>query len=301
LAEKRLDIGRLVSWARIIFTLVIVVGAILYLYGLYVSSKDWRVEAGGVPEVGMAGYRTIRVSVPVDVYNPDGEVMAKLVYYRIIINGELAGDGLIPYLHLPSGWSTHTVTAEIDLARTGCGIAKALAEGDNITVRIEGYAMIDIKTIGGITWRTITVPYNITAGEVQAPVLDEKTRTFLQLLLLICDAPEQLADIAGLPQLPTLPALPTQQGALNVELTYRQATLTTLEVIVNLENTGNTPVTVTRIIVNNQPVSVDITLQPGEKATVPTGVNVPPGTTVTVRVESSLGETTVVGVAGLPG
>jgi len=303
--EKRVSIGTALSWARTIATIIIIVGAILYLYGLYVASKDWRVELNGVPEVGVAGYRSISIEVPVKIYNPDGEVLAKLIYYRIYIDGEYAGDGFIPYLSLPPGWSEHVVQAEIDLARAGCGVSKALAEGGTISVRLEGYAMIDIKTFGGLTWRTVTVPFNVSAGEVEAPVLDDKTRTFVQLFLLICEAPDQLSTLLGglegfdlgLPGAsPSPPA-----GSIAVELEYADAGLARKEVIVVVSNNGVEPVTVERVVVNGEAVEVGSVVAPGGSLRVETGVVLTMGTPVTVVVETSVGVFEAAGTVGLGG
>jgi len=303
--EKRVSLGSAVSWARTIATIIIIVGAVVYLYGLYVASKDWRVELAGVPEVGLAGYRSVSVEVPVRIYNPDGEVLAKLVYYRVYIEGEYAGDGFIPYLSLPSGWSEHVVRAEIDLARAGCGVSRALAEGGTISVRLEGYAMVDIKTIGGLTWKTVTVPFNVSAAEVEAPALDDKTRAFIRVFLLICDAPEQLSTVLGgldgfdlgLPETSPSP----EAGPIVVELEYADAGLARKEVVVVVSNSGGEPVTVERVVVNGEAVEVGMVVEPGGEIRVETGVVLPVGAPVSVVVETSAGVFEASGTVGLGG
>ncbi len=314
--ERRLARGRVLSLVKNIFYVVVIVGVVLWLYGLYVTSGEWRIEAEGAPYVGLKSPRVLHVGVPLKIYNPDGDVMAKMVYYRVYINGEYAGDGFIPYLDLPSGWSEHRVEVDIDLSKAGCGVAKALDSGENITITLQGYAMIDLKTFGGLTWKTITVPYNLTAAEVPPPSLDEETGAFIHLLLIACEKPGKIVDIIDSMGV-TPPTRPGQggliggqdssgssgsagsEGSISVQLIFEDAGLGKREVVVVISNGSPDPVAVYRVSVNGVEVySGSLRLGPGESRSLDTGQVYPVGTPVRVAVETSAGLVVESGVVG---
>ncbi|MCE4619610.1 MAG: hypothetical protein F7C33_01145 [Desulfurococcales archaeon] len=207
--EKYVGRQRIYSAIRTTILVLILIGVAIYLYGLYETRGEWRVEASGTPRVGLESPRVLHVEVYVKIHNPTKPVVAKLVYYRVYLDGYYAGDGFIPYLKLPHGDSVHKITLSLDLSRASCGLAKALEKGGTLRVRVAGFAMVDLKTWGGFTWRTVTVPFNVTAGQVNTPQLDPATRAFLGLYTYVCDHPDLVYGIisggggqSGLPGFP---------------------------------------------------------------------------------------------------
>jgi len=288
--ESMLRRQRLLGFARLAVTLILLAGVAVYLVGLYNSMGEWRVEAAEPPRVGVAAAGVVRFDLPVRVYNPDGDVLASLVYYRVYVNGFYVGDGFIPYLDLPSGWSEHVVSVEVDVSRLGCGVAKALGSGENLTVRVEGYANIELKAFGAIPWRTVTVPFNATLGEAETPKLDPATSTILGLYVYICENSDSLLQLlegaSGV--LDTLPAPGGDDGApLRVEVLEAAGGPLGYTVRILVANEGQEPVTVTAVKVNGvNVVDEPFTLAPGESRVVEATTLAPPAI---VEVESSAG------------
>ena len=173
---------------RVIVYLIIIGGAALWGYGLYKTRGQWSYRLSGRPAMNYEPPYTLKVTVPLEIYDPAGPVMAKLVYYQVYINGYPAGSGLIPYVHLVKGWNNLTVTTEVDLSQVTCGLAHALAQGENVTITVKGYAMVDIKTVGGLTWKTITVPFSKEAGQVETPQLSGPARLLIGFYDRLCGA-----------------------------------------------------------------------------------------------------------------
>jgi len=307
-AERR---RRLLGLARLAFYAILLAGLVVYLVGLYESSGEWRAELADTPRVGLRSPRVVGVEVPLRIYNPDGDVMAKLVYYRVYINGYYAGDGFMPYLHLPSGWSEHVVRLEVDLSRASCGLAQALASGGNATVRVEGYAMVDLKVFGRFTWKTVTLPFNLTATQVQLPQLDPATRGLLELYLYACNNSASILEVlqaaasllsqGGL--LPVSPIAPGGGGGgspaapINVTAAVEPQTpggLPPYVLVVNVTNTGSEPVVVYEIHADSHTLEVNETIQPGTTRTYHIdGLLTPPEQ---VTVSTSSGTVVVVAV-----
>ena len=292
--------ARVFSYIRYAIYALIIVGVVLYGYSLYRSAGEWKVELADTPRVGLESPRVVSVRVPLRIFNPDGEVMAKLVYYRVYIEDYYAGDGFVPYLHLPSRWSEHVFTVELDVSRASCGRARALAEGSNATVRVEGYAMVDLKTFGGLTWRTVTLPFNYTATQVPLPQLDAATRSLLQLYLYACNHSDTILGIIqtitsrpgggqGFIPIPPAPGAPGQGQSispLNLSVEVRPAGITTLNVTVTIENTGADTVVIYNVTINGEVQTLNVQLPPGAKLTISGETNRLP---VDVVVYSSAG------------
>ncbi|MCE4617471.1 MAG: LEA type 2 family protein [Desulfurococcales archaeon] len=137
----------------------------------------------------------ITIDVPVNIYNPDGKVSVRNLYYRIYINGEYVGDGFKPYLDLPSGNTTTVFNLKIDLLSLGCGVSDALLNQENITIRVEGYLQFDIKAFGIIPWKTIAIPFNTTAKQYKTPEIPQQALAPLHLKTLICEHPDTITQI----------------------------------------------------------------------------------------------------------
>ena len=181
---------------KVAFYLVVIGGAALWGWTLYETRGKWSYRLAGRPTISYVPPYTLHIEVPLEIFDPAGPVTAKLVYYKIYINGEPAGTGLIPYIDLHKGWNNLTVTLDLDISRTTCGLAHALAHGENVTITVKGYAMVDIKTLGGLTWRTITIPYNIKAKQVETPQIGQPAQALLQLYDTICTNPTSLTGQA---------------------------------------------------------------------------------------------------------
>ncbi len=180
---------------KVIFYLVVIAGVALWAYGLYETRGEWSYRIAGAPEASYTPPYTLHVAVPLQVYDPAGPVTAKLVYYEVYINGYPAGEGLIPYINLEKGWNNMTISVDIDLSRASCGLAHALASNENITIRVKGYAMVDIKTFGGLTFKTITVPFDKVAKNVAAPKLGSPASDLLKIYDAICSNPQILGRL----------------------------------------------------------------------------------------------------------
>jgi hypothetical protein len=307
--EARARRARLFSLVKYSVYTLIIVGVIVYGVELYRTAGEWRVELADTPRVGLESPRVLSVSVPVRIFNPDGDVMARLVYYRVYIEGYYAGDGFVPYLHLPSGWSEHVFRLTIDLSRAGCGLAQALSSGSNVTVHVEGYAMVDLKAFGKLTWRTLTIPFNYTAANVQLPQLDPATRSLLALYIYACNnsstliqAIERLANLTSslggaTPPTAPLPS-PSPGGGANLSVTAAAVpVLGGFNVTVIIANNGTEPVTVYNVTAGDSTVEVDRTLEPGSFMIVNLTTTLPP---VTATVRTSVGNVTAPVQVGLP-
>ena len=300
--EARMRRGRLLALAKYAFYAVIIVGVLVYLYDLYSTMDQWKAELSDRPRLGLVGPARLNAEFYVRVYNPDGDVFAKLVYYRVYINGYYAGDGFIPYLSLPSGWSEHKIGVEIDLSRASCGVARALSSGEDLTVRLEGYAMVDLKAFGRIPWRTVTVPFNVTAAQVEPPPLDDATRALLRLYVLACDeAPRVLKvlEALGLAAGSQAPGGGGGEGGggaaqpkLSVNATMEKLSITTYRVNVTIVNEGPGEAVVKAVYVNQVPVLEEpATIPQGGSLTLTALVHIP---TATVTVVPAEGEPIVV-------
>jgi len=279
---------RLLSMARLAVTLFLLAGVAVYLVGLYNSMGEWRVEAAEPPRVGVAAVGVVRFDLPVRIYNPDGDVLASLIYYRVYVNGFYVGDGFIPYLELPSGWSEHVITVEVDVSRLGCGVARALGSGENLTVTLAGYASIELKAFGVIPWRTVTAPFNVTLGEAEAPQLDPATSAMLSLYVYLCENSDTILDILqGAGGLFPLPGGSDTQAPLRVEVLEVTGYPGGYTVKILVANEGAEPITVTAVKVNGvNALDAPITLAPGESTVIEANTPLPPAL---VEVESSAG------------
>jgi len=278
---------RLLSLARLAVTLFLLAGVAVYLVGLYNSMGEWRVEAAEPPRVGVAAAGVVRFDLPVRVYNPDGDVMASLVYYRVYVNGFYVGDGFIPYLELPSGWSEHVISLEVDVSRLGCGVARALGYGENLTLTLTGYANVELKAFGVIPWRTVTVPFNVTLGEAEAPQLDPATRAMLRLYVYLCENSDTILDLLqGAGGLLPAPGEGTQ-SPLRVEVLEITGYPTSYTTRILVANEGAEPITVTAVKVNGENVlDYPVTLAPGESRVIEATTPLPPAI---IEVESTAG------------
>ena len=297
--ERRLRRQRIIGLVKTLFYVVVFVGVALYLYGLYAASGEWRVEPASAPYVGLRSPRVLEVGGEVNIYNPDGPVMAKLVYYRVYVEDEYVGDGLVPYLDLPSGWSTHRFSVTVDVARLGCGVAEALLSGDNVTVRVEGYAMVDVKTWGGLTWKTLTVPFNVVLGEARVPELDPATRSLLQFIVGLCEYPGNSTILPGftVPSLPGGPQAGGGGGSVSVVLGYEPAGLGKRRVTVTLVNGLGEDLVVYRVTVNGAPAfEGSLRVPAGDSRTIETDSILPVGSPVRVTVYTSAGSYNATGV-----
>lgn len=278
--ESTLRRMRLTSTVKNVIYLIVIVGVAVYLYQLYVTADQWQVEVSDMPKIGLESPTQLRVTVPVKVYNPADRVFARLVYYRVYVEGYYAGDGLIPYLDLPPGWSEHKVSLVIDLDRVGCGLAKALSSKSNVTVEVQGYLMVDLKAFGVVTWKTVTLPFNVTAAEVEVPTLSEQAASLLSLYTLVCDeAPKlvsMLSELASSPAGGLTPGQPSPghgqsgEAPISVEVGMSVTGFMTYTATINITNTASEPVKIEEVKVNGRMVGADIlpvTLQPGETVT----------------------------------
>jgi len=178
--------SRVLSKVKYLIYIVIVFGLIVYLYSVSSSISRWVIEPSSIPEIMPQGVSGIKIDMIFRVYNPGERVTAKLVYYRIYIDGNYVGDGFIPYLNLDHGWSEHRVIAYIDLTRVGCGTTEAILRGGGVNISIAGYAMVDIYLFGKIPWRSVTIPFNKTLANINVPRLDENSISVIKFYDLIC-------------------------------------------------------------------------------------------------------------------
>ncbi len=281
---------RLVGLAKAAFYAFIIIGVVVYLAGLYSSLDEWRVEPAAPPRIGVEAFPVVKIEAPVRVYNPDGDVTARLVYYRVYVNGYYAGDGFIPYLRLSGGWSEHVLEVKVDVARLGCGVAKALSGGGKIRVRVEGYAVVDLKAFGVVPWRSVTVPFNASLGEAEAPRLDPATRSAAALIAYACrhsgDILRALTSTGGLPaQAP--PSTLTPGSMVSAEILSVEPTLRGYAVEIRVVNNGESTVTVTSVRVNGvDRLEAPVSLAPGESRVI---IVYSPTLPVTVTVETTAG------------
>lgn len=193
--ERIIRRQRLFTYIRVAVYVILILGVAAYLAGLYTHADEWRAEVAGTPDVGVKSPTTITLAVPVNIYNPDGDVMIRNLYYRIYVNGEYVGDGFKPYLQLPHGNTTVDFKLEVNLLSLGCGTAKAFQQHEDITIRVEGLLQFDVKAFGVIPWKTVTVPFNTTAKKIQPPPIPQEATAPLQLRTLICENPGAIAQI----------------------------------------------------------------------------------------------------------
>ncbi len=305
--EAALRRQRLFTYLRLAVYALLIIGVIVYVVGLYSSMDEWRVEPAGPPRLGVQAPPVMIVEAPIRIYNPDGNVLARMVYYKVYINGYYAGDGFIPYLRLQHGWSEHTIRLEVDLSRAGCGLAKALSTGENLTVRVEGLAMVDLKAFGKIPWRTVTVPFNTTAYEVPPPSLDPATRSILQLTVYLCNNSQRIITLLQSLQnatsyVPGLPGIPggggggnTSTAPVNVTATWQLAP-PGFNLTITISNPGPEPVTIEQVKVNGATIyQGPATLGPGESMSVTARVPVLPAL---VEVETDRGTVTLLAGTG---
>ena len=287
--EKRFSRQRRFSYIKTLVYMVIIAGVALYGYRLYASMDDWKVEPYGAPRAWFKTPRVLSVDMYLRIHNPDGEVSAKLVYYRVYIQGEYAGDGLIPYLKIPSGTSVQKVPVELDLSRVGCGVARALVGEENLTLRVTGYAMVDLKTWGGLTWKTITLPFNFTIANLEMPDMSDTTKGFLILYSYVCTHPNDIIGIInGIATENRFPlmniSLPGQsQGqsqssdmgkSLNITVESKRVGLLSYELTIILANTGDETITIQRILLDSIELYKGPTkLGPSESITLTTKIN----------------------------
>ncbi len=255
--ERMISRSRRISLIKDIIYLIILIGIVLYGYSLYKSVGEISIEASGAPKVWFKAPTVLLIDQEVVVHNPGVEASAKLVYYRVYIEGEYVGDGFIPYLVIPTGDSRHKLHLEVDLSRLSCGLAKAIESGRNITVSIAGYMMVDLKTWGGITWKTITLPFNTTPAVVSLPELPGEARAFLKLYTYVCTHSEDLINILDLlkPKIGLQGATPepvTGNVNLTVLVDAYKTGLASYEVDVVVKNTGGSPVTVYEVSVDGR-------------------------------------------------
>ncbi|KSW11793.1 hypothetical protein CF15_03025 [Pyrodictium occultum] len=300
--ESRLRRMQRTSLIKNIIYVIIVIGVALYVYKLYTTSHGWRAELVDVPRIGLASPTQLRISLLVKIYNPSGEqVLARLVYYKVYIQGYYAGDGLIPYLALPPGWSEHRLTLVLDVDKAGCGIAKALATRRNVTVTLQGFAMVDLKAFNTITWKIVTLPFNITVANVNVPKLSSQAAAILQLYTLVCDeAPRLVTALTKLLGHAGLLGILSQGGQsgthgtstgggasqgqeasqppVKVTVTLEKSGLASYTAIINITNVASHPVSLEKVAVNGRSIAegkLPQVLLPGQALTLKTSVPSP--------------------------
>lgn len=183
--ELRLKRMRRYSMIKNAVYAIIIIGVILYVAELYFTANQWSASPAGIPSISFESPTVIRVTVPVEVYNPSDRVTAKMIYYRVYVEGYYVGDGFIPYLDLPHGKSTHNISLSIDLWKAGCGLSKALLSNSNVTVEVNGFLMVDLRAFGVITWKTVTIPIHVSQ-EVAVPQLPMEAKALLTLEQAVC-------------------------------------------------------------------------------------------------------------------
>lgn len=201
--EKRVEVleqwrrrSRMLGTAKTLFYIIVILGVVIYLYDVNRAAEELMIDFGR-PEIYPAGFTSVEIRVPLEIYNPSDKIMAKMIYYRVYVNDYYVGDGFQPYLDLPSGWSNHTLQFKIDLTKAGCSLASALSEGGNLTVGLSGYAMVDLYIFGKIPWRTITVAFEENIQGIETPDLGAVSRA-LELVNAICNMLEGMDRGSGM-------------------------------------------------------------------------------------------------------
>ncbi len=278
--ERRARRGKILMAAKALFYIFLLVGVTLYLVGLYESRGEWKIELAGAPNVGVSGPTLLTVNIPVKIYDPDGPVTAKLVYYRLYVNNEYAGDGFTPYLDLKPGWTEHRFRVDIDVSKVGCGVATALSKGQPVEMRVEGYAMVDLKAFGKIPWKTVTVPFNYTVENVSIPTLPLGARSMLEISLYVCNNSERVLNILGI-LLNTSINIPTNISGGTVPGLVVSTKIAgggyPVPVWVNITNNGSDVLRINNIKINNiEILSNPVILSPGKSLNLKTSTTVLP-------------------------
>ncbi len=178
---------KVITALKVIFYVIVIIGIVVYALDLYTSRGRWSASLQRPPEVSVQPPSTLNVLVDLNVYNPShGKVVVRDLWYNIYINNYFVGEGFKPYVVLFPGNNTLRLSTSIDLSRFPCPLAETFYNGENMTISVSGYAIANVMLFGKLSFRSVMVPFNVTAKEIKVPKLPEVTRSLLYVYIYYC-------------------------------------------------------------------------------------------------------------------
>jgi len=167
---ERAVLRRVFTVAKIAWYIVVLVGVVAYLYGLYASRGGWSFSLAGVPEASFEPPFTVKLRVEVEAVNPSGyRVFAKSVWLRFYLDDVFVGDVFIPYLVLEPGVNRFDATLRLDLRDAPCAVLEAWAAGRPANLTVKGWATVTVYAFGALPVRDATLPIEAGVAAVEPP------------------------------------------------------------------------------------------------------------------------------------
>ncbi|MCE4608895.1 MAG: hypothetical protein F7C36_00735 [Desulfurococcales archaeon] len=189
-------VSSIISYLKLAFYIVVIFGLITYGYGLYVSSKDWKIEVVGVPRIDYVSPSEVKVTSMLEIYNPSGDTMTLYnVWYSIYIDNYYVGEGFLPYVILDPGDNRINTSITIDILDLPCNVARALSSDNTINITVKGYAVFQLKLYGKINYKQLTVSFDRTINDVEFPDAPPGASEMLRLIVAVCDSPQDIVTI----------------------------------------------------------------------------------------------------------
>lgn len=194
--------------------LIIVVGILVYLYGLYQAGTNLKIEDVKIRTVEIIPPTSLRFKVNVDFNNPaNQEIDVSSLMYKVYLEDKYIGEGYKFQLSIPHNFSTSILEFEFDVKDTVVGAVKA---GDNANITVKGQVNVPIKVFGLFTYKTVTVPYTYTkqvsiSGTVNKTgkaLIDKAAQAIDKVVQTLSESTPTATSIRTLP-VPTLPSRPT--------------------------------------------------------------------------------------------
>ncbi len=187
---------KILTAIKVMFYLIVISGIVVYALDLYTSRGNWSVNLQRTPEISVEPPTTLRVSIDLKVLNPShSKVVIRDLWYNIYINGLFSGEGFKPYVVLSPGNNTLRLVTSFDLNRLSCSLAETFYRGENVSIYISGYAIANLMVFGKFSFRSVMVPFNVTAKEVKVPKLPETARSFLYVYIYYCQHSTEIEKI----------------------------------------------------------------------------------------------------------
>ena len=147
---------------KVVVTLLIIIGSIIYLGLLYTSAQNIGVKKTEIVWLQPTGVTTW--SIKFDVYvqsNGTIDITINKLTYKIYINGTYVGEGAKYDFTIKAG-QTVKLTFELEFDAVQLGLISILTSTGAKEIKITGIVSVPIKPFNLFSMRELTLPYSKT-------------------------------------------------------------------------------------------------------------------------------------------
>lgn len=147
-----------------IFTGLLVIGIIIYIAVLYVTSQNITVEVESIKSVNYKPLNNIVETCFVLRVNNTGliDVTIEKLYYRIYVDGEYLGEGTKENIIIEKGTNLIDICLNTSPDKIAKSVLVAAMGRGKVNVTVRGYIDVPIKSFGVIKLWTLELPIEKT-------------------------------------------------------------------------------------------------------------------------------------------